>query len=201
MRTKYIFVLFKRPLSLVTRKFKLYKLLSKEMKMKFNKQVAALCIVLTFLAVHPLAHSSVKELQDKNNKQQSTNNAPVVTPERIPNEGAQPLFTIGREEVEQIKKSLWDLESKEVLKKSKFNEIELDTIFKKFVMEVILTKYTGQGSELFGRCMELKLSDIEIIDTNLGTNRKHEIWRVSACFDARYVEIKLVENEMSITLY
>ncbi len=169
--------------------------------MKLNKQFAILCIALTFLAIHPLAFSSANELQDKNNSQQSTNHAPEVAPKRIPKEGAQPLFTIGREEVEPIKKSLWDQESKEVLTKSKFNEIELDAIFKKFVMEVILTKYTGQGSELFGHCTELKLSDIEIIDTNLGANRKHEIWRVSACFDARYVEIKLIEKEMAISLY
>jgi hypothetical protein len=169
--------------------------------MKSRKRLAALCLMHFFILVHPLAYSSVNEFQDKKDNKQKASEAPEVFPKRIPKEDAQPMFTISREEVEEIKKNLWDQESKVALKKSKFNEIELDAIFKKFVMEVILFKYTGQGSDLFGRCMALKLSDIEIIDTSLDANRKHEIWRVSACFDARYIVIKLVGNEMSISLY
>lgn len=169
--------------------------------MKSKNCLAILCLLHFLLLIHPVAHSSTKESQARENVQQKASQTPEIFPKRIPKEGAQPMFTISKQEVEEITKNLWDIESKETLKKSKFNEIELDVIFKKFVMEVILFKYTGQGSDLFGRCMELKLTDIEIIDTNLGENRKHEIWRVSACFDARYVVIKLVDNEISISLF
>ena len=60
----------------------------------------------------------------------------VESIERVPKVGAIPIYTINKKETDNILANLWDVKSKELIKKSTLSEEALELVDKKFMLEL-----------------------------------------------------------------